>query len=284
VEVNVMASTIYDGNDNLAMPEGEGRGWGWRDRVGSLFNRAKTKGLDSFSQMMGAARGGVFRGKELYGRGKKRGLDSFSSSWNKAKGLFEREEDAPEELTKMSDLEIKTREDKDAEIRYKIEKIEKKYDEKIRNESDPLEKRRLEIEKELKIRQLEEKGMSAAEKFMMGSGGEFMKGLNSTSDRDVINPNYKSFDIDSTPEEINRAKAYNKKLQGLSQRWSGPSAGIGKGLGAFAAASMGGLPGLIAGTAISKGVPMAADWLMSRSAQKHEDEDAMERKYNPMRI
>jgi hypothetical protein len=271
---------------------------------------AKRKGLDAFTRGLESARGAGYGGEgteddpyimsdrvgdlanrakgrvsSWRNRAKREGLERFSSGWNKARGLFERGEDEPEEdVTKLTETQLNMRKEEEKKRNYDIRKIEEKYDAKIKYEDDPLEKRRLEMEKEAKIRQIMGKGLSAAEKFMMGKGGEFMEGLKSTSDRDVINPNYKTYDIDSSGEEISRARAYNKKLQRLSERWSKPAAGVGKGLGAFAAASMGGIPGVIAGTAISKGLPMAADWLMSRSAKKHEEEDASERKYNPMRL
>lgn len=314
-----MASTLPYNYNEQHVPETSG--WGWRDRASSLLNRGKTKGLDAFSRMTGAARGGGFsgtgdadspyvmqpsnrdrmseaigraksagaaglsQGKEFFGKKSRQGLDAFSSGWNKAKGLFERPEDEPEEdVTKLSDTELAMKKEKDDEIRYQVEKIRKKYDEKIKYEKDPLERRRLEIERDMKIRKASGKKGSAAEEFMMGKGNDVLDAINSTTDADVIPAGYKSYDVDSSPDEIARARAYNKKLTGLHKTWGKPSAAIGKGLGAFAAASMGGIPGLIAGTALSKGLPMAADWLMSRNAQKYENQDADERRYNPNRL
>jgi hypothetical protein len=213
------------------------------------------------------------------------GLDNFSSGWQKAKGLFERDADEPEEdRSNWSEAQVQMQQQKDDEQQYQINKIAKRYNDKIKYEKDPLEKKRLEIERDAKIRKLAGKKMSAAEQFMLGKGGDFMAGVNSTSDDDIVKPGYKTYDLENSPDEIARAKAYNKKLEGLSGRWSKPAAAIGKGLGAFAASSVGGIPGLLAGAAIGKGIPMAADWLMNRSARNHEEEDAMERKYNPNRL
>lgn len=318
-----MAHTRYDREnymaDNYGNPDGYGQrlaNWGR-----GLFNKAKTKGLDAFSRAAGAARGGGFRGdgeedspfvmepsnsdraasmfsnarnrgSELFTNARDRGkgaydsgLNKFSDAWAKAQGLFERDADEPgEDRSQWTETRQKMEEEKDKEKTYQIDKIRRRFNSKIKYEKDPLERKRLEIERDAKIRQIDGKGMSAAERFMLGKGGDFMAGVNSTSDSDVIQPGYKSFDVDSSPDEIARARTYNKRLQDLSGKWSKPAAAIGKGLGAFASASMGGIPGLLAGTAISKGIPMAADWLMNRSAGKHEEEDAMERKYNPNRL
>ncbi|MDR1433649.1 hypothetical protein [Candidatus Endomicrobiellum devescovinae] len=249
-----------------------------RERLSNAYGRvrniAKSEGTASLA-----------RGKEFLGNTRRKGLDAFSSGWNKAKGLFERPEDEPEEdLTTLSEQSLEMKKEKDTEIRYQIEKIKKKYDSMIKYEKDPLERRSLEIERDMKIRKASGKKGSAAEEFMMGKGNDVLSAMNSTTDADVIPAGYKSYDVDSNPDEIARARTYNKKLGEMHNRWGKPAATVGKGLGAFAAASMGGIPGLVAGTALSKGIPMAADWLMNRNAQKHEDQDADERRYNPNRL
>jgi hypothetical protein len=208
------------------------------------------------------------------------GLDAY----HKAKSFFERPENNPEEdTTDYTEAQLADKRDRDDEIQYKINKIKRKYKDMIKYENDPLEKRRLKIAMEMEMRQAANQPLSRAEQFAAGSGGEFMKGMNSTSDSDVIQPGYKSFDVDSSPDEIARARTYNKSRQN-SARWAKPAAAVGKGLGAFAAASMGGIPGLIAGKAIQHGVPMVQDWWANRKAQQAEDKDADERRYNPNRI
>jgi hypothetical protein len=89
-------------------------------------------------------------------------------------------------------------------------------------------------------------------------------------ENDVMPAQYKTYDMDSSPAKSLERSFITKDL-----------AVIGKGLGAFAMNMLGGGLGLAAGTAISKGLPMPGDWLMTRSAKKQAAQAADERKYNP---
>jgi hypothetical protein len=212
---------------------------------------------------------------DLYNRGRKK-YDEF----------LENPEIPKEDFSQMPEAERIIATDKQALKNEKIKTVFRKFQKKIDNTDDPLEKQKLEIERDIKIRQLEGGQLSGAEEMYSGKGiNRFLSGMKSAGERDIINPNYKKYNPQSaSQDEIARAEKYNTEYGNMHNRWGRTASTIGKGLGAFAGGMLGGIPGLAVGTAISKGLPMAADWLMSRKAQKAEDEDAMERRYNPNRL
>jgi hypothetical protein len=166
-------------------------------------------------------------------------------------------------------------------------KIFKKYTKLIRSTDDPLIKMQYRHQMEDEMRKVFGENVAPRSELEKKMGGlnTFIEGASSLKPEEMLKPGYKNFEMDDDPEYIKRARKYNRELGRMSNTYDKPVAAVGKGLGAFTAAAMGGTPmGLLAGQAISSGIPFVADWWKNRKAQQYEDQDADRRRYNPRNL
>jgi hypothetical protein len=166
-------------------------------------------------------------------------------------------------------------------------KILKKYMKLIRSTNDPLIKMEYRHQMEQSMREAFGEDISPRSILdkKMGGLNMFLQGATSLKPEEMLNPGYRSFEIDDDPEYIKRARKYNRELSRMSARYDKPVAAVSKGLGAFTAAALGGTPaGLLLGKGIASGIPFVADWWKNRKAQQYEDRDADRRRYNPRNL
>jgi hypothetical protein len=189
--------------------------------------------------------------------------------------------------------EFLQQEDFQKQLKQRLKEIENYYNDKIGMEDDPLTRQSLELEKDYhRKRQYAEdrdeptfssgKGFGL-EDFLFAHDNPFFDAIKSTKKEHMIEPGYQGYDMDSSPEEIKYARKYNKELQNMS-RFDAPLTATSRGLGAFAGAMMGGLPGLLVGKGLASGIPIVADMIKSSLAKGKADDDALERRFNPHRI
>lgn len=198
-------------------------------------------------------------------------------------------------MTDLADPRLVENENFQEDLKRRLKHLADYYNDKIEMEDDPLTRQSLELEKdynrkrqyspvrdESAFRPENRKGLGL-EDFLFAHQNPFFDAIKTTKKEHMVTPGYQGYDIDSSPEEIKYARKYNKELQNMS-RFDFPLTATSRGLGAFAGAMMGGIPGLLVGKGLASGIPMIADMIKSSLAKTKADNDKLERRFNPFRL